>query len=210
MYLVSLKLDIEVQGLLDKQAAEEKKKKNEKKAIVQEYRTFLHGFMLDNAQKKIDRRQDQLFERYLRDRSEDGINFLENFMKNLEKIISDRAKAYKKYRDYALSDDSEDGGNLSENEIQELKKMQEDYKAAVEKFDRYQERIDAGYHQAQEKQRDPMRTFASFDANAFAGFLFSAKSQRDYNAEMTAKATTRSEHHLRSLVGKVGKGFPIK
>ena len=153
-----------------------------------------------DAEKELDKRFDALN----KDRSAAGVQAMAAFMKQLEGSLTAAQQAYQQQLDKARSADSEGGAEISEKERAGLDAQQRIITSTMAKIASYRDRIAGGIQEAQRQSQ----TISSFDARSIAG-MFGKKSERDVNAERTAKATEDSEKHLRELLTKIGQGWAI-
>ena len=201
---------------LDRRAAQanadfdaQRRKAEERDAARREKAEAKYTGFLANSQTKqtgsaAEKELDKRFETLNKDRSAAGQQAMAAFMKQLEGSLTAAQQAYQQQLDKARSADSDDGAEISEKERAGLDAQQRIITSTMAKIASYRDRIAGGIQEAQRQSQ----TISSFDARSIAG-MFGKKSERDVNAERTAKATEDSEKHLRELLTKIGQGWAI-
>ena len=168
------------------------------------YTGFLANSQTKQAGSAAEKELDKRFDALNKDRSVAGQQAMAAFMKQLEGSLTAAQQAYQQQLDKARSADSEGGAEISEKERAGLDAQQRIITSTMAKIASYRDRIAGGIQEAQRQSQ----TISSFDARNIAG-MFGKKSERDVNAERTAKATEDSEKHLRELLTKIDHGWAI-
>lgn len=168
------------------------------------FENFLANQNKAAQQRGQDKATDAQFEKLQMDSSEAGKAAMQAFI-NAQNVALEMAKReYTTMLERAKQADSEGGADLSENERSNLSEMQRNITDRMQRLENYRDRIGNGVQEAQNQ----IKTISTFDAGSIAG-MFGKKSERDVNAERTAKATEYSEKHLKDLVKLIERGWTI-